>query len=223
MKRRAKANNQQSNGEQTRDKLIDAGLQAFSDHGFDGVSTRALAQAAGVNQAAILYHFQSKEGLYLAVTEAVVARVKPGLLPLAQAVQERLSAGMTRQQASRDIQAIVTALLRQILTLNAGSSCRIGPFMLREQLKPTAAFDILYQELMEPLHTLLCQLVALVHGSLPTSRNVIIEVQALTGQAIIFGAHRATLLRRLGQASLDEAGIDEIVTVLTSSLARQFA
>ena len=112
MKRRAKANNQQSNGEQTRDKLIDAGLQAFSDHGFDGVSTRALAQAAGVNQAAILYHFQSKEGLYLAVTEAVVARVKPGLLPLAQAVQERLSAGMTRQQASRDIQAIVTALLR---------------------------------------------------------------------------------------------------------------
>src|SRR3546814_2382460 len=111
---------------------------------------------------------------------------------------------MNRQQASRDIQAIITALLRQILNNSADNSCRIGPFMLREQLKPTAAFDILYRELMEPLHSLLCELVGLVHGRAAQGRDVIIEVQALSGQAIIFGAHRSTLLRRLGRAALDD-------------------
>jgi len=52
------------NGQLTREKLIAAGEQAFADKGFDGASTRMIADAAETDIALIVYHFESKSGLY---------------------------------------------------------------------------------------------------------------------------------------------------------------
>lgn len=48
----------------TRGMILEAALQEFSAHGFDGTSTRAIAAKAGVHHALIKYHFQSKEMLW---------------------------------------------------------------------------------------------------------------------------------------------------------------
>ena len=48
----------------TRQKILDAALNAFSERSYDAVSLRSLVGAAGVNQAAINYHFRSKLGVY---------------------------------------------------------------------------------------------------------------------------------------------------------------
>lgn len=48
----------------TRGRLIEAALAEFSSHGFDGASTRAIAQRAGVHQPLINYHFSSKAELW---------------------------------------------------------------------------------------------------------------------------------------------------------------
>ncbi|HEX4922901.1 MAG TPA: TetR/AcrR family transcriptional regulator [Bdellovibrionales bacterium] len=53
----------------TRDVLIKAGRKLFAKHGLDGVTVRDIAQEAGVNVAAVSYHFEGKEGLYRAVIE----------------------------------------------------------------------------------------------------------------------------------------------------------
>ena len=45
--------------------LIDAAGELFAEHGFEGTSTRAIADKAQVNIAGIKYHFGSKEALYL--------------------------------------------------------------------------------------------------------------------------------------------------------------
>lgn len=210
--------------EQTRQRLLDAGLVLFGEQGFDGVSTRALAKAAGVNQAAILYHFQSKEGLYLAVADAIVASVRPGLAPVLVDVRRRLDEQrVDAAQARVDIEAILLGLLREVLVRAADQQqCGIGSFMLREQLHPSPAFDILYRELLEPLHFTLSRLVALVRASDASEAGIIIEVQALLGQVIIFAAHRATLLRRLGRATLDADGMNAITDFMRTSLRRQF-
>jgi len=42
-------------------------MQLFSEQGFDGTSTRAIAEAAGVNEALIFRHFRSKEDLFWSV------------------------------------------------------------------------------------------------------------------------------------------------------------
>src|SRR4051812_37372769 len=60
-------------GAETRARLIAAALEVFGHKGFDGASTREIADAAGANLAAIVYHFGSKEALYHAVAEDVVA------------------------------------------------------------------------------------------------------------------------------------------------------
>jgi AcrR family transcriptional regulator len=56
-----------SDGEASRERLMLAGLRLFAHQGFAATSTRELAQAAGVNIAAISYYFGDKAGLYRAV------------------------------------------------------------------------------------------------------------------------------------------------------------
>jgi AcrR family transcriptional regulator len=48
----------------TKERLLDAAEQLFAAKGFDGVSIRELAAAAGVNVAAVNYHFQGKDNLF---------------------------------------------------------------------------------------------------------------------------------------------------------------
>ena len=44
--------------------IVHAGM-LFAEHGFDRVTTRMIAESAGVNVSAIHYHFESKEDLYI--------------------------------------------------------------------------------------------------------------------------------------------------------------
>lgn len=53
----------------TRAILMKAAGKLFAKHGLDGVTVRDIAQEAGVNVAAVSYHFEGKEGLYRAVIE----------------------------------------------------------------------------------------------------------------------------------------------------------
>jgi len=56
-----------NNQTETTDRILDAAERLFMEHGYDGASMRMLTTAAGVNLAAINYHFGSKEGLLQAV------------------------------------------------------------------------------------------------------------------------------------------------------------
>jgi AcrR family transcriptional regulator len=57
-------------GGERREQIIDAAIQLFSEHGFSGTTTRRLAEAAGVSEAALYLHFDTKEALY----EAIIRR-----------------------------------------------------------------------------------------------------------------------------------------------------
>jgi AcrR family transcriptional regulator len=51
----------------TKGRILDAAEALFMEHGFEATSLRALTTAAGVNLAAVNYHFGSKEELFQAV------------------------------------------------------------------------------------------------------------------------------------------------------------
>jgi TetR/AcrR family transcriptional regulator len=53
--------------------ILTAGVRLFSEQGFDGVSMRGVAEAAGVSKANIYHHFNSKEALYLAILQSSAA------------------------------------------------------------------------------------------------------------------------------------------------------
>ncbi len=51
----------------TKGRILDAAEALFMEHGFEATSLRAITAAAGVNLAAVNYHFGSKEELFQAV------------------------------------------------------------------------------------------------------------------------------------------------------------
>lgn len=48
----------------TRERLIEASIEMFSLHGFEGTSLTAIAEKAGVTQPTLNYHFGTKKKLY---------------------------------------------------------------------------------------------------------------------------------------------------------------
>jgi len=54
---------------QTRERILDAAMQAFGQHGTRGSTLGAIAEQVGMSQAGLLHHFGSKTGLLLAVLD----------------------------------------------------------------------------------------------------------------------------------------------------------
>src|SRR5436190_10821825 len=51
----------------TKEKILDTAESLFMEHGFEATGLRQITTAAGVNLAAVHYHFGSKEELFQAV------------------------------------------------------------------------------------------------------------------------------------------------------------
>ncbi len=60
---------------ETRTRILDTAELLFSDHGFRDVSLRKITRDAGVNTAAVNYHFGSKEALVTEVLSRVIAPI----------------------------------------------------------------------------------------------------------------------------------------------------
>ena len=56
----------------TKQRIVEASTYLFGVKGYDGTSTREIAQRAGVNIASLNYHFKSKQGLLKEVTAAII-------------------------------------------------------------------------------------------------------------------------------------------------------
>ncbi len=61
--------------EQSRERIIDAAVQEFADHGFEAAGTRAIATRAGVTQGLVTYHFPSKDELWRAAADRIFGRL----------------------------------------------------------------------------------------------------------------------------------------------------
>jgi AcrR family transcriptional regulator len=59
----------------TKERILDAAERLFAAHGFAGTSLRAVTKEAGVNLAAVHYHFGTKEDLLRAVLSRIVIPV----------------------------------------------------------------------------------------------------------------------------------------------------
>ena len=72
----------------TKLSILEAAQRLFARDGFEKVSMRALTQEAGVNLAAVNYHFSSKQGLIDAVVSGYVNPVNEARLALLDRAEE---------------------------------------------------------------------------------------------------------------------------------------
>jgi AcrR family transcriptional regulator len=73
--------------------IVQAAIKLFSERGFRGTTTRALAEAVGVTEPVLYEHFKSKRDLFEAIIDVKsregVARATALLQPLAETGQDR--------------------------------------------------------------------------------------------------------------------------------------
>lgn len=67
--------------EQRRQALIDAAFQQIAEHGFEGLRTRDVANAVGVNVATLHYYFPTKESLIRGVLDHAMDQFRSTLAP----------------------------------------------------------------------------------------------------------------------------------------------
>lgn len=116
--------------------------------------------------------------------------------------------------------ALLLALLRRIIS--EPDRIEVGHFILREQMQPTAAMDLLYAQMLLPLHQLLAQQVATLRGQSTEAPEILIEAQALFGEVIVFSAHRTTLARRLAGSHPAALEYERYAQVVRAMVLRQF-
>lgn len=66
----------------TRLRLLETAVTEFSDHGYSGARTDRIARSAGTNIRMLYHYFGSKDDLYVAVLEAVLADLRHDELQL---------------------------------------------------------------------------------------------------------------------------------------------
>lgn len=210
-------------GDATREALILAALQTFAGKGFGSVSTRELASVSGVNQALIGYHFGGKEGLYLAVFEHIKDRVQQQVGPVAEQIRRVLAqadpatAGERQQVYLPPILGLVDAVLSMMLNPETEHWAQL---IVREQARPTAAFDVIYDGFMGVFLGLLTTLVLRLRGD-GDELGARLLVVGMLGQLVIWRAARTGVLRHLDWATLDETKIAEVKQAVRRNVRAQ--
>ena len=129
---------------ETRTRILDAAEELFMQHGFEGTSMRALTTRAGVNLAAVNYHFGSKDALIEAVFRR---RLDP--VNLARIAElEKLEAN-GNLSAEKIIRAFIVPSLRLVEDAKGGGRNFIR-LLGRSYSEPAKAIRVLIGQLYAP-------------------------------------------------------------------------
>ncbi len=73
-----KSNSAQPEKTNTRERILEAAIELFAEKGFNGTTTKEIAEAAEVNESLIFRHFSTKRDLYGAIIEKKIDE-EPGI------------------------------------------------------------------------------------------------------------------------------------------------
>jgi AcrR family transcriptional regulator len=191
--------------EYTRQSIIRAAIDLFAEKGFDGASVREIVAKAGVNQAAINYHFKGKDGLYL----EVLRRGFDAFAKHAGSDPERLKA-LPREEAVRQL---VYQQLRPLLFRDEMS--RYVRIFAWESVHPT---KVLRKFMATSAAPYLVPAIDLARRFLPPSsdeHDVVCAAIWLMGQCGVFVRNREQFSHPPFGLKIDESFVDRLTNLIT--------
>ena len=199
--------------EVTRERILKAAERLFAERGYDGTSIRTIVARAHVNQAAINYHFDGKEGLYREVLRTAFRgltehQLEPARRSPASCRAKRRSAGFIRRQ------------LRPLLARDEASRhIRIFNW---ETVRPTPVFRKLLSEEAAPFMGVATDL---VRRFLPGAdhRTLVVAAVWLLGQCSIFVRNREQLAGPPVELASDEASVEWLAQTISRLVDRRAA
>lgn len=208
-------------GEETRARIVKAALKLFSEHGFEGASTRDIASAANVNAPALRYYFDSKEGVYLACIGHIITLVWEQLEEPVAAAEATLGAHHVED----------SALIKAYLNIQSGIISFINEspetsdwrlFMAREQLGlgPAAASSLMDENVNRRMFAVTSAIVGRLIGRPANDEITAIRAFALNSQGYVFQLMRRHAMDAFGWNSIEPKQVNLIQTTILEQVSQ---
>lgn len=123
----------------TRDRILAAAVDLFSERSFDGASTREIANRAGVTQPLVSYHYKSKDELWRAAVDSLFESLR-------RAMAERM-------HGLRGVDELTVAKLRvrEFITFSARNP-ELHRIITQESKADGPRMDYLVEQHVRPLY-----------------------------------------------------------------------
>jgi AcrR family transcriptional regulator len=188
----------------TRERIIKAAERLFAERGYDGTSVRAIVAKAHVNQAAINYHFDGKDGLYREVLRMAFRAL----------IERQLDHAEELGAISREA-ALAEFIRRQLWPLMARDEfSRHLRIFNWETVRPTAVFRKLMSEEATPF---MGHATELVRRFLPDAdpRTTTVAAIWLIGQCSVFVRNREQLAGPPVNLAFDETAVESLARLIS--------
>jgi AcrR family transcriptional regulator len=187
---------------ETQDRLLQEAARLFAARGFSKVTVRDIALKARANVAAVNYHFGDKAGLYEAVLKAAI-RVMQGTTEAAR------DAGKDRAP-DEQLAAYISIFLQRVFE---GRDSWIHQLMMRELSDPTAALDMVIEQVLRPRLKYLSDVVAALIVCPPDDERVVKCVVSVHSLCLAFRDN--PVAPRLGMAPMTQEGVEDVARHIT--------
>jgi AcrR family transcriptional regulator len=188
----------------TRERILKAAERLFAERGYDATSIRAIVAKARVNQAAINYHFDGKDGLYREVLRVAFRALTEQQLDHADEMK-----AMSREAALAEF---VRRQLRPLLGRDEYS--RHMRILNWETVRPTAVFRKLLSEEAAPFMGLAVELVRRFQPE-ADQRTLTAAAVWLVGQCSVFLRNREQLADPPLGLALDEDAVEWLTQLVS--------
>ena len=180
----------------TKERLLLAGMEVFAERGFADASIRAICAKAEANAAAVNYHFGDKQRFYAEVLATCHLR----------AVQKRPMPLHTDQpdEPEQVLRAFVRWFLELLLVDGAGP---LGKLMAREMADPTPALDELFRRSMLPILVNLEQVLSTLLPDLDRFQLRLV-LNSIMGQCLFYRHTQPAMQRFQAQAAAGRLDMD---------------
>jgi TetR/AcrR family transcriptional regulator, regulator of cefoperazone and chloramphenicol sensitivity len=180
--------------QETRRKLLDAAGEVFAERGLHVATIKNITDRAGVNSAAINYHFRDKLELYAAVVRHVLS-MGPSLAHQASGTAEE------------QLRSMITAFVG---TLYDPAHPRWHSTLLAHELaQPTAALDAVMDELIRPVYRTHLDIVRKILGPRVPETQVWYAVLGVMAHSTFYVFHNE-IMRRLQPEIVPDENSEEV-------------
>ncbi|MFA6103583.1 MAG: CerR family C-terminal domain-containing protein [Victivallaceae bacterium] len=190
----------------TKNKIIVAALEEFAEHGYHAATIRNICRRAGVNIAAINYHFSGKAELYRQSLE-MVFKLKPPL-PCGEKIQ-----------SDSDLKSVLQDWIKTFLYRSNNKIIQenllLKKIVHHEMLNPSEIFDELIETHLKPD---VYSLESILRKGLPpdiSEKEIKMRVFSILGNCVFYLFHERLVEKIWADGDFLEDNIEMVVDHIT--------
>jgi AcrR family transcriptional regulator len=187
--------------QRTRSQLIEVAGRVFAEQGFDGATGQGICRRAGVNTAAIVYHFGGMAGLHRAVLEEAQRRL---------VTTEALAAAVKAERdPRRQLEAFLGLIVRALTSPMSQSWA--GRLFSREWVTPSTVYGPMHDRALASRARTLKSIVSALTGR-PADHPLVARgcVSVMAPCALLLLVNRRKLQRLMPQLNLTAESAPQI-------------